>query len=254
MRNIYIGYDPREHDAYLVARDSIERRASVPVLINPLTLNIVSHIIPPPLIKDGKMYDPESDAPQSTEFARSRFAIPKLHKSGWVLFMDCDMLVLDDIEKLFQLADDRYAVMVVKHDYSPSETLKMDGQTQSAYPRKNWSSVILWNCSHEGHWRLTKERLNMWPGRDLHAFKWLQDEEIGELPVVWNHLVDVTPKIEYPKLLHYTLGTPNIPGYENCSFAQKWKAEYNRRLNSLEPTSNLPNHQYSLLAAEKTHS
>lgn len=229
MNHIYIGYDPREHDAYLVARNSIERRASTPTLITPLTLRSVGHIIPPPLIKDGRMYDIESDAPQSTEFARSRFCIPSIHKKGWALFIDCDFLCLADIQELFDLADEKYAVMVVKHDYVPSETVKMDGQAQTSYSRKNWSSAILWNCSHEAHLRLTNYRLNAWPGRDLHAFKWLQDDEIGELPAAWNVLVDVQT-VPQPKMLHYTLGTPNLIGYENCGYSNLWKAELNGQL------------------------
>lgn len=227
MNKIWIGYDPRENDAYLVARNSIERRSSIPVLIHPLTLDIVSHIIPPPIRYGNQMWDIESEAPQSTEFSRSRFCVPHIQKQGWTLFIDCDFLCLADIKELFDLADDKYAVMVVKHDYTPSKEIKMDGQQNDHYPMKNASSCILWNTSHPAHYRLTRDRLNRWPGRDLHAFKWLQDDEIGELPAEWNVLVD-EEDVPDPKMLHFTNGVPSMPGYENCSYSQLWKKELAR--------------------------
>jgi lipopolysaccharide biosynthesis glycosyltransferase len=194
------------------------------VLITPLHLGLVLHLIPAPIKHDGIMWDLESDAPQSTEFARSRFCVPHIQRRGWALFADSDILCLTDIAELFALADEKYAVMVVKHQHDSGDEIKMDGQVQTFYKRKNWSSVILWNCSHPAHYRLTKMRLNMWPGRDLHAFKWLQDDEIGELPPEWNHLVDVQEPID-AKILHYTLGTPNLAGYENCGFNDLWLEE-----------------------------
>lgn len=223
--HIYIGYDEREDEAYRVARHSIESRASVPVLVTPLHLNLVNRILPPPVHKDGQMWCIESGAPQSTEFARSRFVIPKFHRSGWVLFMDCDVLVLADVAELFALADDRYAVQVVKHEHNDGTDIKMDGQAQTYYERKNWSSVILWNCSHQGHHRLTDMRLNCWPGRDLHAFKWLNDDEIGGLPKEWNHLVGVSPTKDELRasLLHYTLGGPWFgPEFADGYAAEMW--------------------------------
>ena len=164
----------------------------------------------------------------ATEFAISRFCIPLLvgEEKGWALFVDCDVLCLADISELFALADERFAVMVVKHQQAAKEgDVKMDGQIQTAYSRKNWSSVVLWNLNHYAHDRLRLEILNTWPGRDLHAFKWLADSEIGELPQEWNHLVGVTKSNHRPKLLHYTLGTPNLQGYEDCEYAAEWNAE-----------------------------
>ena len=205
---IFIGYEAREHDPYRVAVRSIESRASVPVLITPLVIENLGHYIPPPLQKDGMYWDIESEAYQSTTFARSRFCVPFLQNQGWALFADSDTLCLADIKELFNLADDRYAVMVVKHKHESGDDTKMDGQVQAYYERKNWSSVMLWNCSHPAHYRLTPDRLNRWPGRDLHAFKWLQDDEIGELSGEWNHLVGIDQGDA--KLLHYTLGTPDM--------------------------------------------
>ena len=174
------------------------------------------------------MWDVVSDAPMATEHAIARFFVPYLFKySGWVLSADCDILVRDDLAKLFALADPKYAVMVVKHRQPDTGDVKMDGQIQTAYARKNWSSVILWNCGHPAHLVLrpgTFGILNRWPGRDLHAFKWLKDEEIGSLPPRWNHLVGVSGVEFGASLVHFTLGTPDMPGYENQPFADEWLA------------------------------
>lgn len=211
MKNeIYIGYDPREHLAYEVCRRSIESRTGKgKFFILPLTLNYVQDILTRPIqYKDGKMWCPISQAPMATEFAISRFMIPFFKDKGWHLFMDCDMLCLADIEELFNLADDRYAVMVVKHKQENGASTKMDGQIQTYYSRKNWSSLVLWNCDHPAHKRLSLNDLNTWPGRDLHAFKWLHDDEIGGLPNEWNHLVGVDKSRLDAKIVHYTLGGP----------------------------------------------
>lgn len=231
--NIYMGYDSREARAYDVARMSILRRTSQPkrTFVKPLELK---HLTAPdgkfPLLarpierRDGKMWCPISEAPMATEFAISRFCVPFLQQKGWALFVDCDIICQADIAELFALADPKYAVMVVKHDHKPAEGTKMDGQVQTAYSRKNWSSVVLWNADHPANKRLTLEALNTWPGRDLHAFKWLEGDEIGELPPAWNFLVGYdqpNPKAP-PKILHFTLGTPNMPGCESMLFADVW--------------------------------
>src|SRR5205823_1871133 len=127
-----------------------------------------------------------SDAPMSTEFAISRFCVPFLQSEGWAVFADCDILCWSDINELFALANDKYAVMVVQHKPLSDTGVKMDGQMQTIYNCKNWSSLVLWNCGHPANQRLNLEKLNTWPGRHLHAFKWLQNGEIGELPEYWN--------------------------------------------------------------------
>lgn len=219
---VYVGWDPHEAVAYDVAEFSIRKRATVPVDVRPIKLHEVREILTRPIEKkDGKLWCPISQAPMATEFAVSRFMVPFLQKTGWALFMDCDMLVQKDIAQLFALADPQYAVMVVKHKQVPKEKTKADGQIQTYYHRKNWSSVVLWNCDHPGNRRLTLEALNTWPGRDLHAFKWLEDTEIGELPHEWNILVDVSS----PGILHYTLGGPWLPNYKRCGYSREWLEE-----------------------------
>ena len=226
---IFMGYDEREHEAYEVACHSIRRHASQPVLIHPLRLSNLHHTMARPIeCKDGKLWCPISEAPMATEFAISRFCVPFLQLDGWALFVDCDILCTADIAELFALADPRYAVQVVKHKQEGGSKTKMDAQVQTFYARKNWSSCVLWNCGHPANNALTHKRLNGWPGRDLHAFKWLEDSEIGELPPEWNYLVGVSPKLEKPKLIHFTCGIPSMPGYENCEFAELWRDEVRR--------------------------
>ena len=228
MINIYVGWDPREQVAYDIACASLLRRTQAEVNIIPLKLDELrtSGLLTRRVERRGnQLWCPISDAPMATEFAVSRFCVPFLQSSGWAVFMDCDVLVNDDISKLLDLADPSFAMMCVKHQPSDSGKQKMDGQVQTYYSRKNWSSVMLWNCNHPAHRILTREALNNWPGRDLHAFSWLKDSLIGELDPEWNYLADVSPKLEHPKLIHYTLGTPNLPGYENCEFADLWHEE-----------------------------
>ena len=221
-----MGWDKREQTAFDVARHSIISRCPQAAIM-PLYLACLSpHILHRPIeIRGHQLWCPISNAPMSTESAISRFCVPFLQKEGWALFVDCDIICLADISELFALANPKYAVQVVKHSYHPAETTKMDNQIQTFYERKNWSSVILWNCSHPSNKKLTRKELNLWPGRDLHAFKWLSDKEIGDLPAEWNHLVDVNPTPQtQPKLLHYTLGTPDMR--LNSSYAKEWHDEH----------------------------
>jgi len=226
---IYMGYDSREKAAYDVARASILRRTDPKQSqIIPLELGgeLLNPILTRPIARrEHKLWCPISQAPMATEFAISRFAVPFLCRKGWALFVDCDVVCLADIRELFALADARYAVQVVKHQHEPVEQTKMDGQVQTTYARKNWSSVVLWNCEHEANKRLTLEELNTWPGRDLHAFKWLRDDEIGDLPQEWNHLVGVSPASETMKLAHFTLGGPWLPGWSGGPLDDVWNAE-----------------------------
>ena len=219
---VFIGYDAREHVAYRKAAASLrsvsgmraevldsERLAAVGLLRRP-----VDH-------RGGRFYDLPSNAYASTEFAVSRFLVPILCQSGWALFTDCDVLFLRDVKELYPLRDPDKAVMVVKHNHQQEGT-KMDGQPQVSYPRKNWSSVMLFNCDHPANRRLTLQDVNERPGRDLHAFYWLHDSEIGELPRDWNWLVNVQDKPENVGIAHFTLGGPWLPNWEPQPFDDMW--------------------------------
>lgn len=221
MIRIFIGYDPREAVAFNVLSHSIQTRASRPVSITPLMLS---------QLKD--VFWRERVSLQSTDFSFSRFLVPHLcGYEGWALFMDCDMLMLDDVAKLWELRDDRFAVQCVKHDHVPTEDTKFLGHAQTRYEKKNWSSVMLFNnarCT-----ALTPDYVNTASGLELHRFVWLgNDDLIGEIPHRWNHLVDYDKPVPVGELsnLHFTTGGPYFPEYKSCGYADLWFAERDRML------------------------
>jgi len=214
MINVFIGYDGREAIAYSVLAHSIQARASQPVAIIPLMLSQLATVL-----------TRERHPLQSSDFSFSRFLTPCLAGyEGWSVFMDCDMLVLDDIADLWRLRDERYAVMVVKHIHVPRETVKFLGEPQSKYEKKNWSSVMLFNNAKCR--ALTPEYVNRASGLELHQFKWLaSDDLIGALPSRWNHLVGYDPPRPDAALLHYTEGGPWWTEYKDCDYAANWHSE-----------------------------
>lgn len=229
--SVWIGFDPREAGAYAVARASVERnlRAQWPIYGIVLDDLRARQLYSRPTVKKGiQLWDEISGAPMATEFACSRFLVPHMAQRGWALFMDCDVLVRRNLDAMFKLCDPSKAVMVVKHDHQPAEPWKMDGQFQTRYRRKNWSSVCLFNCDHPANKALTVDLVNSAPGRDLHAFGWLSDDLIGELPAEWNWLVGHSAPALDPAIVHFTDGIPTMPGYENCAFADEWREELMR--------------------------
>jgi hypothetical protein len=143
-------------------------------------------------------------------------------KHGWALFMDGDMLVRDNLVRMFQGLDPSKAVYCVKHRYEAKPGAKMDGQVQTAYARKNWSSFIVFNCDHPANRALTLEMVNSVPGRDLHRLCWIEDDSlIGELGPEWNYLVGETWGVDDPKVVHFTSGVPDMPGYENVPIRRR---------------------------------
>jgi hypothetical protein len=216
---VFIGYDPREAAAFSVLAHSIHVRASAPISVTPLMLAQLAGV-----------FTRARSALQSTDFAFTRFLTPYLSGyEGWSLFTDCDMLVLDDIAKLWALRDDRCAVMLVKHDHRPREAVKFLGQPQTAYPKKNWSSVMLFNNARCR--ALNPQYVNTAAGLELHQFKWLADESlIGALPGRWNHLVGYDAPSRDVSLVHYTLGGPYFEEYRDCEYAEEWRRERDRML------------------------
>lgn len=211
---IYIGYDSREDIAYQVSKYSVEKLCDIHVkAINQQNL------------RDKNVYYRDVDALASTEFSLTRFLVPYLNNyTGWALFIDCDTVFLQNPKELFGLVDDNYALMCVKHDYNPTNTIKMDGKKQYVYPRKNWSSVMLFNCAHPSNKKLSLDTVNTASPSFLHQMLWLQDAEIGSIPTEWNWLTDwySEPEDGKPKLLHYTEGGPWFEEYKNCNYADVW--------------------------------
>lgn len=226
--SLFVGYDPREDEAYRVCVYSVKKRSSIAIPIHPIQLPEMRArklYWRPTEQRGNRLWDIISDAPMSTQFAISRFLTPHLSQTPWAIFCDCDFLWLDDIAKLIALADPRYAVMCVKHHHMPPEITKMDDQAQLHYSRKNWSSLMLWNCKHPANAALTLEAINTVPGRDLHRFFWLKDEEIGALPTQWNWLEGHSDIAIKPSVVHYTRGGPWFDNMLDCGHAQEWLDE-----------------------------
>jgi hypothetical protein len=228
---VFIGFDPRELDAYQVAAYTLRKHASIPLQVEPLVLEHLRWkrlYNRPHEIRDERLWDVISNAPMATEFALTRFLVPHLAGyRGWAMFCDGDFLFRKDIAELMRYVDDTRALFVVKHRHEPTEGRKMDGQIQTAYPRKNWSSLMIFNCGHEAH-AGTIERVNRWRGLSLHQFRWIQDTDIGALPKSWNWLeghsqLRLFDKPADPSAVHFTRGIPSMPGYEGVPFADEWR-------------------------------
>ena len=210
---IFIGYDPREAIAYHTCVNSIVRHASNPVAIIPLALNLFSEY-------------KETHADSSNDFIYTRFLVPYLMEyQGWAIFIDGDMIVRSDITEICNFQNNHQAVVVVKHDYKTSKPVKYLGYPNENYPRKNWSSVVLWNCQHPDNSILTPDLIQNSTGSYLHRFSWLNDNKIGELPKEWNWLPDEYGANLEAKLLHYTLGTACFENFANSPQANEWHHE-----------------------------
>jgi len=223
---IYIGYDSREDIAWQVCRHSILRHVSRPVAVYPLKQALLREI--------GLYTRPADQA--STEFSLTRFLTPYIAAhDGWTIFVDCDFLFTTDVYNVLSNINRQKAVYVVKHDYVPANTIKMDNQVQTAYPRKNWSSFMLFNNAHDEVKRLTPAVVNHESPAYLHRFNWLKDDNIGELPLTWNFLEgEYTPPETLPGAIHYTNGGPWFEQWQAVNYADLWCAERDRYLASIK--------------------
>jgi len=217
MIRLLVGFDQREAVAYHTFCQSVLEKSSEPVSFCPLVLNSLS----------ANYKETHNDG--SNSFIYSRFLVPYLCGfQGWAIFADGDMICRDDIAKLWNLRDENKALQCIKHDYKTKEHNKYLGNKNLDYPRKNWSSLVLWNCSHPKHRILNPEFVMQQTGAFLHRFTWLEDHEIGELPKEWNWLTTEYEDNYEAKLLHFTLGTPCFKDYWNSEMADVWHKCYSR--------------------------
>lgn len=220
--NLIVGFDQREAVAYHVFCQTIIDRATMPIQFLPLAENTLN-----------KYKEVHTDG--SNKFIYSRFLTPYLMNfSGWAIFADGDMVCQADISELWALRDESKAVQVVKHDYKTRATKKYLGNKNEDYPKKNWSSLILWNCGHPENAILTPEFIQNQPGSYLHRFSWLGEDVIGGLDLEWNWLAIEYPDNPNAKLIHYTLGTPCFKDYSNESMSDVWKRSYLRASEGLD--------------------
>jgi lipopolysaccharide biosynthesis glycosyltransferase len=213
---LFVGFDQNEAIAYHIFTQSVLENSTLPVNFVPLSLKALN-----------KYQEKHHDG--SNQFIYSRFLVPYLNNySGWAIFADGDMICNANIAELWNLRDEKKALQVVKHNYKTKQTLKYLGNKNEDYPRKNWSSLILWNCGHPANKMLTPEFIQEQSGAFLHRFLWLDDDQIGELPVEWNWLAIEYPDNPRAKIIHYTLGTPCFKDYSQSSMADLWHAVYKR--------------------------
>lgn len=217
---VFIGYDSREDIAYQVARRSLVRHTGSHVTVHPIRQTV---------IRELGLYTRPLDATATTEFSLTRFLTPYLaaQHDGWTLFTDCDFLFTADICGVLDGLDPTKAVYVVQHEYEPAHDIKMDGKKQTRYPRKNWSSFILFNCGHPDVKALTPEVVNSVTPAFLHRFEWIQDQShVGALALDWNFLEGEYPKpAQTPRVIHYTNGGPWFAEWRNVDYADLWLAE-----------------------------
>ena len=212
---VFIGYDPVESVAWHTMAHSILRQCSRPVALIPVNIENMKDI-----------FTRERDPKQSNSFSFTRFLVPYLcDYSGYGIFFDCDMMLRTDLSEILNVIESQpgKAVYVVKHDYTPSEETKYLNTVQYAYPRKNWSSTVLWNCGHPSNKAVDLKFVNEGTGLELHRFTWLEDDEIGELDIRWNWLVgDYKNPPTDVKNIHWTIGGPYFEEYKDADFADEW--------------------------------
>lgn len=221
LLKIFIGFDQVESVAWHTMVHSILARSSRPVAIIPVNLANLKEV-----------FTRQRDPKQSNEFSFNRFLVPYLSDyEGYSVFFDCDMLMRVDINEILKVIESEpgKAVYVVKHHYEPRDDVKYLNAVQYKYPRKNWSSVILWNCAHPANKSVTAEYVNTATGMELHRFQWLNDDQIGELDVRWNWLVGEydEPPADV-KNVHWTVGGPYFEEYKNADFSEEWFAEFEK--------------------------
>ena len=210
MINVFIGYDSKEKIAYHILTESILRHSSVPVSFTPIYL---------PNIQNS--FNRPRNSLSSTEFSFSRFLVPYLMDyNGWALFLDCDMLFKADIKELWNLRNDDYAVMCCQHNYTPKNLSKFGNQIQTVYEKKNWSSLMLMNTSKCA--KLSRYYVHNATGLELHQFKWLEDNQVGALPLEWNWLAGEYPYNPNAKNIHFTEGGCYFEKYEDCDYSSDW--------------------------------
>jgi lipopolysaccharide biosynthesis glycosyltransferase len=220
--NMVVGFDQRESIAYHTFTQSVMDKSSLPVSFTPLAINTL-------------MGYQETHTDKSNDFVYSRFLTPYLNAfSGWAIFADGDMICQADIKELWDLRDESKAVLVVKHDYKTKAQTKYLGNINMDYPKKNWSSLILWNCAHPKHKILTPDFISNQTGKFLHRFSWLEDEDIGDLPKDWNWLAIEYPENKNAKLIHYTLGTPCFKEYWDSEMSEIWHATQKRAVSGMK--------------------
>jgi lipopolysaccharide biosynthesis glycosyltransferase len=221
---LVVGFDQREAIAYHVFVQSVIQKSSSPISFYPLSKNALS------------FYN-EIHTDRSNAFTYSRFLTPYLMNfEGWAIYLDGDMVCQEDISLLWKMKDSSKAVQVIKHEYKTKANKKYLNNINIDYPKKNWSSVIIWNCAHPKNKVLNPEFISCSDGKFLHRFMWLDDEDIGELTLEWNWLAIEYPPNPNAKLIHFTLGTPCFSDYSQSEMSDEWHSAFELTMSGYRKT------------------
>lgn len=212
----FVGYDKREAVGYHVFCHSVLARTKLDVSFTPMR---------------GSGSKPMGS---STAFDHTRWDVPRLcGYSGLAIWAECDMLCRTDIAELLECFNNKYDVMVAKHDYRTRFPVKFLGQSNEDYPRKNWSSLMVINCRAAVWQRIDYLRLHNLPDlRLLHSFPeriesvaLFDQDRIGALDLGWNWLVGEYPHNPKAAFAHFTIGLPCFKEYKDCDYSNEWRAE-----------------------------
>lgn len=216
MLKVFIGFDPKETLPFHVLANSIRRHSSKPIAVIPIDIRNLKEFFNRPISSN-----------QSNEFSITRFLVPYLSDfDGISVFMDCDMLVRFDMNQLLTLDFDDYDLALVKHDYTPRRSVKYLGAVQEAYPKKNWSSFVVWNCASKSARHLTLEYVLEASPKQLHRFEHIPEEKIYDLGIDYNFLVEeYDSQDKKPKVIHWTNGGPYFNDFKDADFAEEWLLE-----------------------------
>ncbi len=200
---IFIELNREQEIAHNVCRSSIVRRNSS-ANVEPLELA---------KLKEDKMYVRENND------VHPKFFIPHIMEyQGWALYCKDDMIFLQDIKDLFSFCDNKYAVMVVKHE---------------GYANNN--NIILWNCEHPANKWLNLDTVNYVTDPDrLEKFSWLTSDQIGVLHYEWNWLVNkYAPLPEgVPKALEFVDCGPWRNENKHVQYGLYWENERHEYIKS----------------------
>ncbi len=220
--NIYIGYDSRHQNLAELNKKCLEHACrygagggDVHDLMNKWKPEIK-------FLDISKIPEYTRDyANQSTEFTYSRFLIPYLENyEGFSIFLDDDILFTKSIWPMFYFLDLDDAVACIKYDFDKYAETKFDGEKNVSYPKKLWSSLMIFNNGHEDCKKLTPEIVNTESGKYLHQFEWT--DKISEIPdhYVFTEGHDTRETNWRPSAIHYTRGGPWIEGMDTTQIAE----------------------------------
>ena len=238
MWRVFIGWDPAQQEAAEVCKYTLMKHSTIPLQVGFIRLK--------DMLEQKLIWSEDTEA--TTETTLTRFLVPHLSQyQGWSLYVDPDFVFLGDVREIFQSMEARYACSVVKLQYKPTQDTRLDGRPQAHYPRKCWSSMILYNCSHGKCKSLTPEFINQSKPNFLHRFDWLAGNEISGMNPEWQVIpghADSALKDKDIRALHFTEGGPWHPDCRSIKYGWYYADALNqmRQSQQLQPPAKIFDH------------